>query len=116
MSSWNVACAATTLFQSPRSSAMTIASGMLTSFISFETTDCQEVRSLPGALFHCDGVGIAIARLVSLAGPDLATLPKRPKRLFLIIDINGSWFVLRRTSSFVTKSSHLMPQILLRHH
>jgi len=45
---------------------MTIASGMLTSFISFETTlttDSQEVRGLPGALFHCDGVGIAIACL-----------------------------------------------------
>src|SRR6218665_1976168 len=116
MSSWDVACAATTLFQSPRSSIMTIASGMLTSFISFETTDSQEVRGLPGGLFRCDGVGIAIARLVSLAGPDLATSPKRPKRLLLIIEMRGSWFVLPRTSSFVTKSSHLVLKILLRHH
>ena len=44
--------------------------------------ECQRVKFirshtqiLPGGLFHCDGVGIAIARrpIVSLAGPNLAT-------------------------------------------
>src|SRR6218665_1855196 len=71
MSSWDVACAATIVFQSHRSSAMIIASEMLTSFIAFETTDSQEFRGLPGGLFHCDGGG-EIARLVSLAVPDIA--------------------------------------------
>ena len=46
---------------------------MPTPFMSFETTDTQEFRGLPGSLFHCDGVGIAGARLGSPAGSDLAT-------------------------------------------
>ena len=112
MSSWGVACAATTFFQRIRSSAMVIASGIPT---SFETTDSQQFRGLLGGLFHCDGVGAARACLVSLARSNLATWSKRPKRL-LIIEVRGNWFVLRRTSSFVTKSFHLMPQVLLRHH
>jgi len=54
---------------------MTIASGMPTPFMSFETTDSQEfeIHGLPGDLFHSDGVGTARARLVSWAGSDLAT-------------------------------------------
>ena len=63
---WGVAFSATTLFQRIRSSAMTTASGMPTPLMSFETTDSQEFRRLPGGVFHCDGVGIAIVCLVSL--------------------------------------------------
>lgn len=50
---WDVACAAATLFQSPLSTAMTMAAlGMLTSFKSFEIIDSQEFHGLPGCLLR----------------------------------------------------------------
>src|SRR6218665_3186127 len=51
--------------------------------MSFETTDSQEFRRLPGGLFHGDEIGIARACLYTV--PNLATCPKRPRRLFIII-------------------------------
>lgn len=45
----------------------------------------------------------ARACLVLLAGSDLAKWPKRPKSLFLTIEVRGNWLVLCQTSSLVTK-------------
>ena len=54
----HVHCAATSLFQSPRSFAAIIASGMLTSFMSFGATDSHKFCDLPVGIFLCDGVGL----------------------------------------------------------
>src|SRR6218665_716013 len=82
---------------------MTIASGMPTPFMSFETTDSQGFLGLPGGLFYCDGVGTARAGPIlprDQTGPSAASV-------ILIIEDRGNWFVLRRTSSFVTNHSML---------
>src|SRR6218665_1620000 len=67
MPSWDVSCAATALFQSSQSSAMTIASGMPTPFLSFETPASQDFRGL------CDGGGTVRACLVAQADVGAAT-------------------------------------------
>ena len=62
-----------------------IASGILTTFVSFETTDSQEFRGLPGGLFHCVGVGTARARLGSL-------YPFNFHLMLLLCLVITSWF------------------------